>query len=174
MSFPPENLIGSIVTAILTGTGTAFTTVFALYKDVKKKVDDVDKRVGSFESKTGISYTVVKLEESIRDLKRDTDETTSSRQRRPSFLGFDDMLEADAAALPSLLHRIKGFEAKLREVEDNLQRLETKVKRMVSDSDFEAADRKRAEEIAGVRTTIFEVKGLLQGLHIALGLTKGR
>lgn len=173
MSFPPENLIGSIVTAILTGTGTAFTTVFALYKDVKKKVDDVDKRVGSFESKTGISYTVVKLEEALRDLKRDTDET-SSRQRRPSFLSFDDMLEADTTAFPSLIHRIKGLEAKLREVEDNLQRLDTKVKRMVSESDFEAADRKRAEEIAGVRTTVFEVKGLLQGLHIALGLTKGR
>lgn len=174
MSFAPENLIGSIVTAILTGTGTAFTTVFTLYKDIKKKVDDIDKRVGTFESKTGISYTVVKLEEALRDLKRDTDETANSRQRWPSFLSLDDMLEADTTALPSLVHRIKGFEAKLREIEDNLHSLDLRVKRMVSESEFEAADRKRAEEIAEVRTTVFEVKGLLQGLHMALGLTKGR
>jgi DNA repair exonuclease SbcCD ATPase subunit len=174
MSFTPENLIGSIVTAILTGTGTAFTTVFTLYKDIKKKVDDIDKRVGTFESKTGISYTVIKLEEVLRDLKRDTDEIASLRQRWPSFLSFDEMLETEPAALPSLMHRIKGFEAKLREIEDNLHSLDSKVKRMVSENEFEAADRKRAEEIAGVRTTVFEVKGLLQGLHMALGLTNGR
>lgn len=174
MSFQPENLIGSIVTAILTGTGTAFTTVFALFKDIKKKVDQLEKIVGSFESKTGLAYSIVKVEEDIRDLKRDTDETTDTRRRRPSFLSFDDMLEADTTALPSLIHRIKGFESKIREIEETLQRIELKTKRMVSESDFEAADRKRAEEIAGVRTTVFEVKGLLQGLHMALGLTKGR
>jgi hypothetical protein len=174
MAFQPDNMLGSIVTAILTGTGTAFTTVFALYKDVRKKVEDLEKKVGSFESKTGISYAVVKLEESVKELERDSEETTDARRRRPSFLSFDDMLEADQSALPSLVHRIKGFESKLREIEDSIQRIELRTKRMVSDSDFEAADRKRAEEIAGVRTTVFEVKGLLQGLHMALGLTKGR
>jgi len=174
MSFQPDNLIGSLVTATLTGVGTAFTTVFTLYRDVKKKVDALEKQIGSFETKTGIAYAVVKNEEAIKDLKRDTDDTTDSRRRRPSFLSFDDMLEADTAALPTLIHRLKGVEAKLRELEDALQRIEMRNKRMVSESDFEAADRKRAEEIAGVRTTVFEVKGLLQGLHMALGLTKGR
>lgn len=174
MSFQPENLIGSLVTATLTGVGTAFTTVFTLYKDVKKKVDQLEKIVGSFESKTGLAYAIVELKESLKDLKRDTDETTDARRRRPSFVSFDDMLEADQTQIPSLIHRIKGFESKLREVEDTIQRLEMRTKRMVSESDFETADRKRAEEIAGVRTTVFEVKGLLQGLHMALGLTKGR
>jgi hypothetical protein len=174
MALQPETLLGSLITAILSGGGTAFTTVFALFKDLRKKVEELEKKVGSFESKTGISYAVVKLEESLKDLRRDTDETTDARRRRPSFLSFDDMLEADTNALPSLVHRIKGFEAKLREVEENLQRIELKVNRMVSESDFESADRKRAEEIAGVRNTVFEVKGLLQGLHMALGLTKGR
>lgn len=174
MSFQPENLVGSLITATLTGVGTAFTTVFTLYKDVKKKVEELEKKVGSFESKTGIAYAVVELKESIKDLKRDTEETTDARRRRPSFLSFDDMLEADTTALPSLIHRIKNFEIKLREIEETLQRLDLKTKRMVSESDFESADRKRAEEIAGVRTTVFEVKGLLQGLHMALGLTKGR
>lgn len=174
MSFQPENLIGSLVTATITGVGTAFTTVFTLYKDVKKKVEELEKKVGSFESKTGIAYAVVELKDSIRDLKRETEETTDTRHRRPSFLSFDDMLEADNAALPSLVHRIKGLESKLRELEETVQRIDLKTKRMVSESDFESADRKRTEEIAGVRTTVFEVKGLLQGLHMALGLTKGR
>lgn len=174
MALQPETLLGSLITAILSGGGTAFTTVFALFKDLRKKVEDLEKKVGSFESKTGIAYAIVKVEETLKDLKRDTDETTDARRRRPSFLSFDDMLEADTTAIPSLVHRIKGFEAKLREIEDNLQRLDLKVKRLVSESDFEAADRKRAEEIAGVRATVFEVKGLLQGLHMALGLTKGR
>jgi hypothetical protein len=173
MSLQSETIIGSLITAILSGGGTAFTTVFALFKDLKKKVEELEKKVGSFESKTGLAYAVVKNEETLRDLKRDTDDTTDARRRRPSFLNFDDMLEADTA-WPSVVHRIKGFETKLREIEETLQRLELKTRRMVSESDFEAADRKRAEEIAGVRTTVFEVKGLLQGLHMALGLTKGR
>ena len=174
MSFQPENLVGSLITATITGVGTAFTTVFALFKDIKKKVDQLERVVGSFESKTGLAYSIVKVEEALKDLKRDTEDTTDARRRRPSFLSFDDMLEADTTALPSLIHRIKNFEIKLREIEETLQRLDLKTKRMVSESDFESADRKRAEEIAGVRTTVFEVKGLLQGLHMALGLTKGR
>ena len=172
MSFTPETLIGSLITAVLSGGGTAFTTVFALFKDIRKKVEELEKKVGSFESKTGLAYAIVRLEESIKDVKRDTEETTDARRRRPSFLSFDDMLEADTTALPSLIHRIKNFEVKLREIEENLQRLDVKVKRMVMEDEFESADRKRAEEIAGVRATVFEVKGLLQGLHMALGLTK--
>lgn len=174
MSLQPETLIGSLITAILSGGGTAFTTVFALFKDLRKKVEELEKKVGSFESKTGLAYAVVKNEESIKDLKRDTDETTDARRRRPSFLSFDDMLEADVSSIPALIQRIRHFEGKLREVEDNLQRIDMKVKRFVSEEEFEAADRKRAEEISGVRATVFEVKGLLQGLHMALGLTKGR
>lgn len=174
MAFQPENLIGSLVTATITGVGTAFTTVFTLYKDVKKRVDALEKQIGSFETKTGIAYSIVKIEETIRDLRRDTEENPSSRRRRSSFQSIDDILEGDNASIPALVHRIKGFESKLREVEETLQRLDMKTKRMVSESDFEAADRKRAEEISGVRTTVFEVKGLLQGLHLALGLTKGR
>lgn len=172
MSFTPETLIGSLITAVLSGGGTAFTTVFALFKDIRKKVEELEKKVGSFESKTGLAYAIVRLEESIKDVRRDTEETTDARRRRPSFLSFDDMLEADTTALPSLIHRIKNFEVKLREIEENLQRLDVKVKRMVMEDEFESADRKRAEEIAGVRATVFEVKGLLQGLHMALGLTK--
>jgi len=172
MSFTPETLIGSLITAVLSGGGTAFTTVFALFKDIRKKVEELEKKVGSFESKTGLAYAIVRLEETIKDVKRDTEETTDARRRRPSFLSFDDMLEADTTALPSLIHRIKNFEVKVREIEESLQRLDMRVKRMVMEEEFEAADRKRAEEIAGVRTTVFEVKGLLQGLHMALGLTK--
>jgi predicted RNase H-like nuclease (RuvC/YqgF family) len=172
MAFTPETLLGSLITAVLSGGGTAFTTVFALFKDIKKKVEELEKKVGSFESKTGLAYSIVRLEESLRDIKRDTEETTDARRRRPSFLSFDDMLEADATAVPSLIQRIRNFEVKLREIDETLQRLDMKVKRMVTEDEFETADRKRAEEIAGVRTTVFEVKGLLQGLHMALGLTK--
>jgi hypothetical protein len=174
MSLQPETLVGSLITAVLSGGGTAFTTVFALFKDIKKKIEELEKKVGSFESKTGIAYAVVKNEEAIKDLKRDTEETTDARRRRPSFLSFDDMLEADTTALPAVIHRIKNFEIKLREVEENLQRIDLRVKRMVTADEFETADRKRADEISGVRTTVFEVKGLLQGLHMALGLTNKR
>jgi seryl-tRNA synthetase len=161
-----------LITAVLSGGGTAFTTVFALFRDLRRKVEEVEKKVGSFESKTGLAYAIVKLEDTLNNLKRDAEETTDARRRRPSFLSLDDMIEVDTTSLPSLIQRIRGFEAKLREVEDSLQRMEMRLKRMVSGEEFETADRKRAEEIAGVRTTVFEVRGLLQGLHMALGLTK--
>ena len=68
--------------------------------------------------------------------------------------------------------KIRTLEGKIRDLEEVTQRLELKLKRAVSEEDFEAADRQRAEEISTVRTTVAEVKGLLQGLHMALGLTK--
>jgi predicted RNase H-like nuclease (RuvC/YqgF family) len=172
MSLQPETLIGSLITAVLSGGGTAFTTVFALFKDLRKKVEELEKKVGSFESKTGLAYATVKNEEAIKDLKRDTEETTEGRRRRPSFLSLEDMMEADASIPAALVQKFRHFDAKLRELEDIVQRLDMKMKRAVSEEEFESADRKRAEEISGVRATVFEVKGLLQGLHMALGLTK--
>lgn len=173
MSFGPDNLAGSVITAIVTATGTAFTTVFSLFKDLKKKVEELEKKVGSFESKTGLAFAITQIQETIRDLKRDQQEekTPSSRRRRLSMLGIEELIETEGA-LPALVQKIRTLEGKIRDLEEVTQRLELKLKRAVSEEDFEAADRQRAEEISTVRTTVAEVKGLLQGLHMALGLTK--
>jgi hypothetical protein len=55
-------------------------------------------------------------------------------------------------------------------MEENVERLEGKFRKYVSEDEFEKADRDRANEIATVRTTLAEVRGLLQGLQSALGL----
>jgi hypothetical protein len=55
-----------------------------------------------------------------------------------------------------------------------MESLERKVKRMITEEEFEKSDRQRAEELSTVRLTISEVKGLLQGLQSGLGLMKSR
>ena len=130
------------------------------------------RKLESFESKTGLAFAITQVQETIRDLKRDQqEETTDARRRRPSFLGIEELIETEGA-LPALVQKIRTLEGKIRDLDEVTQRLELKLKRAVSEEDFEAADRQRAEEISTVRTTVAEVKGLLQGLHMALGLTK--
>lgn len=168
MAFTPDNLVGSLLTAVLSGGTTAFSTVYGLFKDMRRKVEDLEKKVGSFESKSGIAYSVTQLESEIRDLKKGhQEETTDARRKRPSFLNLEEMIEAENAG-PLLVQKLRMLEAKVREVEENNQRLELKLKRAITHDEFEQADRQRAKEISEVHSMVSEVKGLLQGVHMVL------
>jgi len=173
MAFSLDNLLESVVPAIISGGGTALSTIFAFFRDLKKKVEDLEKRVGSVDNKSGLAYSISLVEESVRQVRNQIEGMNNGRWNRPSTLsgleGFPSLPNLDQA-----IQRMMTVEPRLRELEERCERIESKFKKLVTEEDFEQSDRQRAEEIATVRTTLAEVKGLLQGLQSALGLIKSR
>lgn len=168
----PDHLVENIVTAVISGGGTAVSAILAFFRDVKKRIDDLEKKVGSLENSSGLVYKIQLVENAIQKLSSEVNNWAAHppesllnviRSRRDSTI---DEFTIDG--------RIRIFESRLKAMEENIERLERKVGRCVLDEDFESADRQRAEEIATIRTTIAEVNGLLKGLQSALGLVSRR
>jgi tetrahydromethanopterin S-methyltransferase subunit G len=162
MSFSLNGLLESIISAIISGGGTALSTMLAIFRDMKKRVEELDKKIGSVDSKSGLTFSIHLLEESIKQVK---DSIENSNERK-SKTGLESYLNDQS------IQKIPSFDPRLREVEERLDIVENKFKRFVTEEDFELSDQKRAEEIMTIKTTLAEVRGLLRGLQSALGLIK--
>jgi hypothetical protein len=170
----PDHLVENVVTAVISGGGTAISTIVAFFQGVKKKVEDLEKKVGSVDGRHGLVFQVHAIEQSIAQMRQEIAGWVNhppewllqvARTRRPSSLhGLEDISGYD--------ERIRWMEGKIKDFEDTLERMDRKIKGMVAEEDFEAADRQRAEDIATVRTMVAEVNGLLKGLQTALGMVK--
>lgn len=170
MAFTLDHLLESVVPAVISGGGAAFSTILAFVKNITKRLDDLEKKVGSLDGKQGLAYSVHLTEESVKALKEQVGTPQNGqRWRLPSFSGEGDLGEVEQR-LRTFDTRLKGLEAVSSRLEETIEKLSRK--KYVSEDDFEDADRDRAQEIAQVRTTLAEVRGLLGGLQTALGLVK--
>lgn len=171
MAFSWDHLVESVVPAIISGGGTAVSTILAFVRDFKKRLEELEKRVGSIEGKAGLVYSMHLAEEGLKSLRerldaRDRQDNDIPREpprwRMPSYSNMDVLTQFE--------DKLRDLDRRLKDMEDSQERLEGKVKKCVTDAEFEDADRQRADEIAAVKTTMAEVRGLLQGLQSALGL----
>lgn len=165
MAFSLDNLLGSVATAAISGGGAAVSTVFAFVRDIKRRLEELEKRVGSIEGRAGLVYSMQLAEEAIKKLREDFAKDPP-RERAPSYSGIDPLALPDAG----MLAKLRDFDHRIRDLDETVKRMENKFRKYVSEEEFERADRDRANEIATVRTTLAEVRGLLQGLQSALGL----
>jgi Glu-tRNA(Gln) amidotransferase subunit E-like FAD-binding protein len=171
MAFSLDNLLESVVPAVISGGGTAISTILAFFRDIKKKIEELEKKVGSIDGKSGLLYSMHLAEEGIKKLKeqleeRDHHDPPQARRRSGSFTN-------EFVPWDEIQDFIKKEVARhLEDLEERLEKLEGKVKKLVTDEEFEQADHARAGEIAQVKHTMAEIRGLLQGLQAALGLIK--
>lgn len=158
MAFSIEKVVETVIPAIITGGGTAISTILAFFKNLQKRLGDLESKVGSLDEKKGLIYTLHVLEETVEELKEALNARQEKRWRLPSF--------SNEGTLEEIEGRLRQFSNRLTDLETNLDRL-TRTK-FVTEEEFEAADRERAAEIGTIRTTLSEVRGLLKGLQMAL------
>jgi len=172
MTFSLDQLLESVIPAIISGGGTAFSTIFAFFRDLKTQIENLEKKVGSTDTRSGLTYSVALVEESVRQIRGQLEDMIHGGRwaRVPTLTGLESY--SSLAPIDQAIQKLSGFEARFRDLEERCERLEGKLKKLVTEEDFEQSDRQRAEEISTVRTTLAEVKGLLQGLQSALGLIK--
>lgn len=161
-------VLTKLLPSVVSGAGAGISAVLAWVKGVSGKVEDISKRlhkletvIGSLETRSGMAKSLHELEEVVRNLRGRSDET-GRFDREPT--GKWRTLSANDDD--------PRVEWRLRDVDERLQRIESKLKGFVSEEEFDKADRRRADEIQGVRTTLAEIRGLLYGLQSALGLIK--
>lgn len=177
MAFP-DSLIENILTAVISGGGTAASAIIAFFRDIKGRLNKVEEKIGSLEAKSGIVYAVYQAELGVNALRT---EITSWPNHPPEWLvvlvqrlarrsqSFNDPIEYSEFDQQAT----RKLERRLSQLEETMEALEKKLSKCVSEEDFEDADHARADDISTIRTTIAEVNGLLKGLQSALGLLKG-
>lgn len=168
-----DHLFEGIVTALVSGGGTASSTIL-FFRDLKSRVEVLEKRVGSTDSKNGLSHTLHELSQ-----KQEKSESLSGRVERLEALGTRvERLEGESTAnrrksfpgVESLEEgQIRELNRRLKDAEETITRLEARQKRYVLADDLDASDRQRADEIGHLKNTLAQMHGLLQGLQTALG-----
>ena len=155
-----------LLPSILSGASAGLSAVLTWIKGLTSKVEDLSARVhkievviGSIETRSGIAKTLQELEDSVRALKHENRLSTEHQTGK-------------WRVLPENSEDRSSDWRKIRDLEDRVLRIENRLRGYVSEEDFDKHDRKRAEEIQSLRTSLAEIKGLLQGLQSALGLIK--
>lgn len=175
MALDVNNLLQSVIPAGLSGLGAALSAIWAFFRDLKKQVEGLEKRLGSVDSKSGLAFAVSLTEENVRQLKNQVDSLLypdrDRRSRTPTLTGMEEYQNPNIEQMIQASVQ-KILAPRIREFEERMERIENRFRKLVTEEDFEVSDRQRADEIATIRTTIAEVKGILQGLQSALGILK--
>ena len=181
-----SNLIQNALAGLLTGGAGATSTLLAFFKDVKKRLENVEKTIGSagssIEPKTGffllahqLTDTVESLREEVKKLRRGFDNLeedppewfTRAMNRRPSYTpSHSEDYEHVAKMAKTALDRIKQVEDELERVRDDIDKLS---RDYVGQDKYDHDSTKRAEEILRIRENINTVNGFLRGVMATLG-----
>lgn len=180
-----ETLVSGIP-GLLAGGASAATTLLAYARDIKKRLTDLETKVGSNEEpRTGLSQTVWAVEESLKRLKRDIENWEDdppewakrllSRNRSTSQMGLDHMLEVEQRLdqkIRTFNDRIKGYEDELEEVARRVKTLEADEQphgKLVTRDEYEKDSKTKTEELLKIRESLATANGLLRGVMAAMG-----
>jgi len=185
-----ETLISGIP-GLLAGGATAATTLLAFARDLKKRLTDIETRLGSNEEpRTGFSQTLWAADEGLKRLRRDLaaweDDPPEwakrlvSKSRSSSTMGVDHMLEVEQRLdqkIRTFNDRIKGYQDELEEVSGRLKKIEHAIEedekpdsgKLITRSEYEKDSRSKAEELLRIRESLATANGLLRGVMAAMG-----
>ena len=169
------DFLKTVIPAIVTGGGSAIGSSLAFLKDIRSRLTNLEKRVGSKDEATGLSQELVQVKSKLDDLTARV-ESFSKKETSPSSSNFrppsypDGFIPYDLPSRPvsnSTQHR-------LDELEEDIKRIKQKQAKFVEEQDFEASDRQRGNQIEEIRSSIASLRGLLEGLREGLGIKRGR
>jgi tetrahydromethanopterin S-methyltransferase subunit G len=177
-----DQLVENVLPAVISGGGTAASAIIAFFRDIKKRLEETEKKlhlietkIGSVEAKSGIVYTLFIVEEAAKKLRGEMDAIFQNghphtdwahlpwaARRALSSLNLEELHEAVA--------KMRTLETRLRETEESLDRIERLVNKCVTEEDFDQATRQNNEDVLALRTAVAEANGLLKGLQSVLSL----
>ena len=178
-----SKLFESVISGLLTGGMSAFTTFLAVMHDAKKRIGLIEGRIGTPEPPTGLYLLISETEDLARRVKRQIDDWEDdppdwakrllSRSRATSSSDLSGQLvfeERVDRTLRELRDRLKRLED---DTEERVERVEKKVvdtpDTLVGRDEYLEDSLKRAEEISKIREQLAAVNGLLRGVMSALG-----
>jgi chromosome segregation ATPase len=179
-------LIETIVSGALTGGAGAATTLLAFFRDVRKRLETIEKVVGgpgsAVEPKTGFHFvlsqvddTIKRLDEAVRKLRRDIDGWEDDPpewavrlvNRRATASFTSETMQEEIA------QKFRLMERRLNQLEEDLDRLLKEDSNYVERSLYDLDSRKRNEELRKIQDNLNTANGFLRGVMTALGYLEG-
>jgi hypothetical protein len=171
-----KSLTENIVTALLTGSGAAATTMLGGWRDIKGKIKALEDKVGEDEDmrtgapRTGLFLTVYQIREQVRATRTMLDGWAEdpppwmlriARGRPTSVTGLGELLAIEERMNESL-GAVRNRQAKIEAaIQDNSD--------LVSREEYERDSRARADELNKLQRQMAESNSLLRGVMAALG-----
>jgi hypothetical protein len=164
-------LVKSIVTGLLAGGTAAGTTFFGTQADLKKRVSDMEKRLGvETDPRTGMSLALYTVEELVRRLRKDFD---AFEDAPPTWVS--KLLTRSRTQSGLNLEVVEELENKIRTVAERTKRVEDGLDDdYVSRADYDTDMKERAKEIIRLREEIIAVNAMLRGVMAALDIPQPR
>jgi len=173
-------ILQGVASGLLTGGASAGTTFLAVFKDIKKRITDLEKGLGDNDSEpaTGLYGTVDGLSKSLRALRNEID---SWRDSPPDWLVRIAQRANRASQSNEQLHEFEDrIFQRLKRVEDDLDRREERLhdeigksspefKTFVHREEYEEDSRRRAVEIRKIHENLKSANSFLRGVMAALG-----
>jgi hypothetical protein len=180
-------LIQTVISGVLTGGSAAGTTFLAVFKDIKKRLTDLETKVGNdkTEPKSGLVLAVETLTEQVRKLRREIDSwhedapdwvsRAVNRGSRSSFnmetyQDFEQRVDQRLASFARTLKRLEeDLDQREKRLEDEIERSSPGVKVFITRQEYEDDSRRRASETAKIRENLAAANSFLRGVMSALG-----
>lgn len=174
-----SSIIQSLVSGVLTGGASAGTTLLAVFRDLKKRLNELEAKVGSDKSepKSGLFLAIELLSEAQRKIRREIDAWEDDppdwivRAARRSSVSMETQQELEQR----VEQRLRAFSQVLKRFEEEMDHRETELKRSASKtvfltrSEYEEDSKLRAAEMAKVRENLSSSNVWLRGILSALG-----
>ena len=176
MSDTPE-IFKDLIAGLITGGASALTTFLASIRDIRKRLKDLEERVGSSsnETKTGLFLALTLLEESVRKIRRELDRWDEDPPSWAQKLFAKARTASGAFNTVSFQQEFEErIESRLRTFTERIRRLEDSVEHALvsgdfaEKKDFEEEVKKRDKEMASFREQLASINGVLRGLMAAL------
>lgn len=171
-----HSLIETIVSGVLTGGTAASGAVLGIFRETRRRIENLEAKVGSTEDKKGVlhavqllSETLHKFEESLRTLRNDLNylyenppEWAQALRRRGSSIN----LEVQAEFEQKVNGQVRDLYKKFEDVSADLSKLTRKIGTL--EETIRENDSGRARELSTIRESIAAINGLLRGLQSIL------
>lgn len=181
-------VIESIAAALLTGGASTLATMFATFRDVRKRLADLDARVNTLSTvvgtqgnlmseSTGIFECLCTLHTQIERLRKEI----ASWEDNPPTWAVKLVQRAERTSMISaegqqdfedrLTGRIRAFQDRLDRIEDNYKYAHGQYdEKFVDVFNYEEDSKARAKELTQLRETIASMNGLLRGIMAAMNI----
>ncbi len=180
-------LIQTVISGVLTGGSAAGTTFLAVFKDIKRRLTDLETKVGQdkTEPKTGLVAAVEALTEQVRKLRREIDgwhedppewvirvvtRTSRSSFNMENYHEMEARVEQRLRAFAQTLKRLEeDLDERERRIEDAVERSTPGTKVFITRDEYEEDSRRRAAETAKIRENLASANSFLRGVMSSLG-----
>jgi len=174
------SIIQSLVSGVLTGGASAGTAIFAFFKDVKKRLSELESKVGTDKSdpKTGLYYTLDLMNDSIRRIRREIDSwqddppdwaVRAARRSSVSIEHQHEMEQRIEQRLRAFANTLKRLEEDLDRREEAMERSQPGVKTFITRAEYEEDSHRRAAEVSKIKDNLSSSNVWLRGVLTALG-----